>query len=129
MVNVGGWAGPLMAIQLRQLSWDNLFFACAAIISINFILLLIYKEPGKEERLAHKAKVDAGEIEQEPLANDSPLWRMPNVIVSPHMSGDFVGYSTVLVELFLENFELFCQGKPLLNMVNKRLGYVERTTS
>ncbi|MBY6018142.1 MFS transporter [Ferrimonas balearica] len=51
MVNIGGWIGPLLAAQLRILSWDKLFYCCAAIILLNFILLLTYKEPGKEERL------------------------------------------------------------------------------
>ncbi|WIO73251.1 MFS transporter [Porticoccaceae bacterium LTM1] len=68
MVNWGGFFGPLIAVQLRQLSWDNLFFTCAAIISINFLLLCIYKEPGKEERLALKARVKAGEVKQDNLA-------------------------------------------------------------
>jgi proton-dependent oligopeptide transporter, POT family len=70
-VNIGGWIGPLMAAYLRQLSWDNLFFACAAIISLNFILLLMYKEPDIEERLEHKRKVKAGEIVQKSLVKES----------------------------------------------------------
>ena len=70
-VNIGGWLGPLLAAQLRQLSWDNLFYACAGIISINFLLLLTYKEPHIEERLEHQRKVKAGEIEQRNLVSES----------------------------------------------------------
>ena len=70
-VNIGGWLGPLIAAQLRQLSWDNLFFACAAIISLNFILLLTYKEPNIEERLEHKRKIASGEVQQESLVRSS----------------------------------------------------------
>ncbi|MCK0070783.1 MFS transporter [Kordiimonas laminariae] len=70
-VNIGGALGPMVAVALRQLSWDYLFFACAAIISLNFILLLMYKEPDKEERLAHRAKVKAGEVKEESLWRDS----------------------------------------------------------
>ncbi|MCP3675506.1 MAG: peptide MFS transporter [Gammaproteobacteria bacterium] len=70
-VNIGGWLGPLMAAQLRQLSWDNLFFACAAIISLNFILLLTYKEPNIEERLEHRRKVKSGEIKEKNLIMQS----------------------------------------------------------
>jgi MFS family permease len=44
-VNIGGFLGPLMAGLLRKLAWQNVFFACAGIICINFILLLLYKEP------------------------------------------------------------------------------------
>jgi len=69
MVNIGGWVGPLIAAQLRILDWQNVFYACAAIISINFFMLLLYKEPGKEERLARIAQSEAkGEVKQS-------LWR------------------------------------------------------
>ncbi len=68
-VNIGGWMGPLLAAKLRVLSWEHLFFACAAIISINFLFLLLYKEPHKEERLQRKAEMQAsGELEE-------PLWK------------------------------------------------------
>ncbi len=66
-VNIGGWLGPLIAAQLRLLAWQNVFFACAAIIAINFLLLMIYKEPGKEERLEQRKRVKSGEVKEEPL--------------------------------------------------------------
>ncbi|SHG96393.1 MFS transporter [Ferrimonas marina] len=72
-VNIGGFLGPLMAVHLRQLAWENVFFACAAIISLNFLLLLAYKEPGKAERLERNAKIKSGEIQQEALWKDA--WR------------------------------------------------------
>jgi MFS family permease len=70
-VNIGGWMGPLLAAQLRQLAWSNLFFACAGIISINFLLLLMYKEPHLEQRLEHQRKVANGEIKQRNLIAES----------------------------------------------------------
>ena len=70
-VNIGGFLGPLLAAQLRQLEWAYVFYACAAIISLNFLLLLTYKEQDKEERLAHRAKVKSGEIKESSLALDS----------------------------------------------------------
>jgi len=70
-VNIGGFIGPLLAAQLRQLEWSHVFYACAGIISINFLLLLTYKEQDKEERLAHRAKVRSGEIEETSLWRDS----------------------------------------------------------
>lgn len=60
----------------------------------------------------------------EPLPPDSPLWGMPNVLVSPHMSGDFIGWENALAELFVENFERWFSGEPLWNVVDKQLGYV-----
>ena len=70
-VNIGGFLGPIIAAYLRQLDWQYVFLACAAIISLNFLLLLTYKEEGKEERLAHRAKVKTGEITEKPLWRDS----------------------------------------------------------
>ena len=70
-VNIGGFLGPLVAAQLRQLDWAYVFYACAAIISLNFLLLLTYKEQDKEARLEHRRKVRAGEIEEESLWLDS----------------------------------------------------------
>jgi phosphoglycerate dehydrogenase-like enzyme len=75
----------------------------------------------QEDRLAGAA-LDV--FEQEPLPEDSPLWDMPNVIVSPHMSSDFAGWRESTVELFLENLERYLTGRPLRNVVDKRRGYV-----
>jgi len=63
----------------------------------------------------------------EPLPSDHPLWAAPNLIVSPHMSGDFVGWLDTLAELFVENFRRWRAGEPLLNVVDKKLGYVPST--
>lgn len=71
VVNIGGFLGPLVAVHMRQLSWDNVFFACAAIISCNLLLLLAYKEPHKAERLARNAKIKSGELKQEVLWKDA----------------------------------------------------------
>ncbi len=60
----------------------------------------------------------------EPLARDHPFWDLPGVIVSPHMSGDFVGWTRALSELFLENYRRWLDGRPLLNVVDKERGYV-----
>jgi len=70
-VNIGGFLGPIIAAQLRQLAWENVFYVCAAIISLNFLLLLTYKEPDKEERLAHRAKIRSGELTEKSLWRES----------------------------------------------------------
>ena len=46
-VNIGGFLGPLVAGYMRKMEWRYVFLACAAIISLNFLMLLLYKEPGK----------------------------------------------------------------------------------
>jgi len=60
----------------------------------------------------------------EPLPSEHPFWDLPGVIVSPHMSGDFVGWQTAVSALFVENFERWLAGRPLLNVVDKERGYV-----
>ena len=61
---------------------------------------------------------------REPLPPDSPLWRLPGVIVSPHMSGDLIGWRQTLVEVFRDNLARYRAGRPLCNVVDKTLGYV-----
>lgn len=60
----------------------------------------------------------------EPLEASSPLWAMANVIVSPHMSGDVVGWRSELVALFHDNLTRYLDGRPLRNVVDKQRGYV-----
>ncbi|AUI61424.1 D-2-hydroxyacid dehydrogenase [Amycolatopsis sp. BJA-103] len=67
-------------------------------------------------------------FDTEPLPAESPLWSMENVLISPHMSGDFVGWRTTLVEVFADNFRRWRAGEPLRNVVDKQLGYVPSET-
>ncbi|MGA5260776.1 D-2-hydroxyacid dehydrogenase [Streptomyces griseoincarnatus] len=60
----------------------------------------------------------------EPLAGGSPLWELEGVVVSPHMSGDTVGWRDELAAQFVELYELWEAGRPLGNVVDKRRGYV-----
>jgi phosphoglycerate dehydrogenase-like enzyme len=59
----------------------------------------------------------------EPLPEGSPLWEMPNVILSPHVAGASVRYYARAVELFAENLERYLAGRPLLNVYNPSRGY------
>jgi phosphoglycerate dehydrogenase-like enzyme len=59
----------------------------------------------------------------EPLPADDPLWDAPNLIISPHMSGDHRGWQADIAKLFDTNLELWLRGAPLRNVVDKHLGY------
>jgi phosphoglycerate dehydrogenase-like enzyme len=63
-------------------------------------------------------------FEREPLPASSPLWSLPGVLVSPHMSADTVGWRDQLAALFLDNLRRWCADEPLRNIVDKKLGYV-----
>jgi phosphoglycerate dehydrogenase-like enzyme len=60
----------------------------------------------------------------EPLPADSPLWDVPDLIVSPHMSGDTAGWRDALGAQFVEFFTRWAAGEPLPNVVDKERGYV-----
>lgn len=60
---------------------------------------------------------------KEPLSPESPLWNMPNVIITPHNAGLSVRLWDHLIELFKENVKKFLRGEPLRNVVDKQLGY------
>jgi phosphoglycerate dehydrogenase-like enzyme len=60
---------------------------------------------------------------REPLDPASPYWDLPNVIVTPHTAGAMEDYWTPLVALFSDNLRRFERGEPLLNVVDKVVGY------
>jgi phosphoglycerate dehydrogenase-like enzyme len=63
-------------------------------------------------------------FDTEPLPKDHPLWDAPNVVVTAHMSADAVGWRDTLAEQFATNVRHWLAGEPLLNVVDKKLGYV-----
>jgi phosphoglycerate dehydrogenase-like enzyme len=60
---------------------------------------------------------------EEPLPAQSPLWDLPGVVLTPHVSGLGPRYWERAVDQFAENLERFLAGRPLLNVVDKRAGY------
>jgi POT family proton-dependent oligopeptide transporter len=70
-VNIGGWIGPLIALQMREKAWRDVFYMNAAVICCNFLLLLTYREPGKEERLARQQRLREGAEPRRNLALES----------------------------------------------------------
>ena len=70
-VNIGGFLGPLVAGYMRKMEWRFVFLACAAAISLNFLMLLIYTEPGKADRLARAAADRASSTAKKSLFAES----------------------------------------------------------
>jgi dipeptide/tripeptide permease len=70
-VNIGGFIGPLLAGLMRKMAWREVFFANAIVICANFVLLALYREPGRDERLAREAAFRRGEVARSSLAVDS----------------------------------------------------------
>jgi phosphoglycerate dehydrogenase-like enzyme len=59
----------------------------------------------------------------EPLPSESPLWAMPNVLITPHIAIYGAPYRQKWEALLLENCRRFAAGEPLLNVVDKRKWY------
>ena len=60
---------------------------------------------------------------REPLEESSPLWTMPNVVISPHSSGFRRSHWTEVIELFCDNLQRYRRGEPLLNPCDANAGY------
>lgn len=77
------------------------------------------------------AALEAGEIagaaldvfEQEPLPPEYPLWRMPNVLLTPHVAACSPRIAERHLETLLENLRRFDRGELLMNVVDKRMWF------
>ena len=62
-------------------------------------------------------------VETEPLPDESPLWDIPNVLISPHVSGDSPQTWERRYRIFKDNLARYLKGDPLLYICDKRAGF------
>lgn len=74
----------------------------------------------KEQKIAGAA-LDV--FDEEPLPSDSPLWKLPNLMITPHISGNTPYYNERAVELFTENLLRYLADLPLFNRIDLEQGY------
>ena len=67
------------------------------------------------------AGLDVTEVE--PLAPESKLWDLPNVIITPHVGAQAASRNDDATSLFCRNLERYLGGRPLINLVDKQLGF------
>lgn len=60
---------------------------------------------------------------EEPLPSNSPFWRLPNVLVSPHVAGISARYKERAIDLFVKNLERYVNGEQLLNVFDTERNY------
>jgi phosphoglycerate dehydrogenase-like enzyme len=60
---------------------------------------------------------------EEPLPDEHPLWKMPNVLLTPHVSAVTRGFWRRQADLIRENLRRYFAGETLLNIVDKRAGF------
>lgn len=94
-------------------------------ILINIARGPVIDEPALIEALQKGVIAGAGldVFYQEPLDPASPLWDMPQVIVTPHMAGHMPGYDDHVVDILVENLRRYQANQPLINVVDKQAGY------
>jgi phosphoglycerate dehydrogenase-like enzyme len=88
---------------------------------------------GRAELVDHDALIEAARegrisaaldvVPEEPLPPESPLWETPGISVSSHIAVWTPVLITAIVELVNDNIRRFVDGRPLLNVVDKSLGY------
>lgn len=74
-----------------------------------------------QERRIAGAALDV--FHEEPLPANSPLWRLNNVILAPHMAGVSSHYNERAIQLFADNLKRYLSGAPLLNRFDPEKGY------
>jgi len=67
------------------------------------------------------AGLDAHSVE--PLPADSPFWSAPNTLVTPHNGASTPFTRQRGIDIFAENLRRYTAGEPLINLVDKSVGY------
>ena len=96
----------------------------AAIVNVGRAAVMDYDALADLLRSGHLSGAILDVFEPEPLPSDSPLWSVPNLLVTPHVSADDGdAYVPITLDLFFDNMRRYLAGKPLCNVVNPALGY------
>jgi D-3-phosphoglycerate dehydrogenase len=77
----------------------------------------------------HLAGAGLDVTEEEPLAPSSRLWELPGVIITPHVGGQSRLRIDQMTDFFCDNLRRYQSGRPLRNLVDKRLGFPVRVSS
>lgn len=118
-------AAPLTAETRRMIGPDEIARMRRDAVLINLGRGQLVDEAALAEALASGRIAGAGldVFEDEPLPPESPLWGLPQAILTPHISGLGPRYWERAVDLFRQNLRRFLRGEPLVNVVDKRRGY------
>jgi phosphoglycerate dehydrogenase-like enzyme len=124
-LNVLVIAAPLTAATERLIGAAEL-----ASLRPGALLVNVGRGPIVDE-LAMLAALESGQLggaaldvfDAEPLPPESPLWRMPNVIISPHCADSTPESPERSLDIFMDNLARFLRGEALLNVVNREEGY------
>jgi phosphoglycerate dehydrogenase-like enzyme len=113
----GETRGLIGSEQIRRMKPD------AILVNVARGKLVREDELARELALGTIAGAALDVFEHEPLAATSPLWDLPNVVITPHTSAFRDDYWPLAVDLFASNLRRFERGEPLANLVDKTAGY------
>jgi len=74
-----------------------------------------------DELQAGRLRAALDVTDPEPLPDDHPLWKLPNVLITPHMAGDSPAATIRTYELAGDQIRRFAAGEPLINEVDRYL--------
>jgi D-3-phosphoglycerate dehydrogenase len=109
--------GMIAAAQLARMKPDSILINVARGPVVKETDLVAALQAGH----LYGAGLDVTEVE--PLPVDSPLWDLPNVIITPHVGAQSHWRADDTTNLVCENLRRYFAGEKLLNVVDKRLGY------
>jgi len=94
-------------------------------VLINIARGIVVDEPALLEALRSGRLAGAAldVVAHEPLAAESPLWDMPNVLITPHSMSTAYSENALLVDLFCDNLRRYLANEPLRNQIDKVRGY------
>jgi D-2-hydroxyacid dehydrogenase (NADP+) len=109
--------GLIGAEQLRQMRPGSFL--------INIARGAVVDEPALIEALrdGHLGGAALDVVQSEPLSPESPLWDMPNVIITPHVATGSDKYLDRVSELVCDNLRRYLDGRPLRNLIDTARGY------
>jgi phosphoglycerate dehydrogenase-like enzyme len=118
-------AAPLTAETHHMISDDAL-----AAMKPNAVVINIGRGPVIDQAALVRA-LAAGKIkgagldvfEKEPIPANDPIYKLPNVLISPHSADNTKDWLNHAMQFFLEQYQRFSSGQPLQNLVEKHLGY------
>lgn len=118
-------AAPLTAGTRHLIGTAELALLKRSAVVINVGRGHLIDEPALVEALREGRIAGAGldVVEVEPLPEASPLWDMPNVLLTPHSSGVAADYWSRAMAIFADNLQRYIDGRALNNLVDKREGY------
>jgi phosphoglycerate dehydrogenase-like enzyme len=119
-------AVPLTAATRNLLDRERLALLkpAASLINISRAAVVDYAALAGRLRAGKLAGAILDVVEPEPLPAASPLWTVPNLVITPHVScDDAEHYVDISLDLWFENFGRYLARKPLLRCVDRRLGY------